>query len=61
VKQKNVWPTQTSDGSGQTLVTDLGFVHAAFSNALKYAPSSAKLLINDYNTGGNGKHLSRQY
>jgi endo-1,4-beta-xylanase len=34
------------------LATDLGFVHAAFSNALKYAGNSTRLVINDYNTGG---------
>ncbi|KAJ7088601.1 glycoside hydrolase superfamily [Mycena epipterygia] len=35
VQNKDDWPTQTSDGSGTTLVTDLGFVHAAFSTALQ--------------------------
>jgi endo-1,4-beta-xylanase len=53
VQNKGDWPTQTADGSGQTLVTDLGFVHAAFSTALKYADASTRLAINDYNTGGN--------
>jgi endo-1,4-beta-xylanase len=51
VQQKGDWPTVTADGSGQPLVTDLSFVHAAFSTALKYAPTSARLAINDYNTG----------
>ena len=51
VKQKNVWPTQTSDGSGSSLVNDLGFVYAAFKNANTYAGSNTKLAINDYNTG----------
>lgn len=53
VQNKKVWPTQTSDGSSTTLVTDLSFVHAAFSTALKYAGSSTRLAINDYNTGGS--------
>jgi endo-1,4-beta-xylanase len=35
------------------LVTDLSFVHAAFSTALQYAGSSTRLAINDYNTGGS--------
>jgi hypothetical protein len=51
VQQKNVWPTVTSDGSGKTFATDLGFVRAAFKTALQYAPASARLAINDYNTG----------
>ncbi|KAJ6554861.1 glycoside hydrolase superfamily, partial [Mycena capillaripes] len=42
-----------TDGSGTNLVTDLSFVHAAFSTALQYAPASARLAINDYSTGGN--------
>ncbi|KAJ7926273.1 glycoside hydrolase superfamily [Mycena leptocephala] len=42
-----------ADGSGTTLVTDLSFVHAAFSTALQYAPTTARLAINDYSTGGN--------
>ncbi|KAH9475719.1 Endo-1,4-beta-xylanase D [Psilocybe cubensis] len=53
VQNKKVWPTQTSDGSSTTLVTDLSFVHAAFTTALKYAGSNTRLAINDYNTGGN--------
>ncbi|KZV77759.1 carbohydrate-binding module family 1 protein [Peniophora sp. CONT] len=53
VQNKNSWPTKTSDGSSQNLVTDLSFVYAAFSNAFKYAGSSTRLAINDYNTGGN--------
>jgi endo-1,4-beta-xylanase len=52
VQQKGDWPTVTADGSGKPLVTDLSFVHAAFSTALKYAPASARLAINDYSTGG---------
>jgi endo-1,4-beta-xylanase len=51
VQQKNSWPTVTSDGSGKTFATDLGFVRAAFKTALQYAPASARLAINDYNTG----------
>ncbi|KZS90767.1 glycoside hydrolase [Sistotremastrum niveocremeum HHB9708] len=53
VKNKNSWPTQTSDGSSTNLVTDLSFVHAAFSTALQYAGPSTRLAINDYSTGGN--------
>ncbi|KAJ7487995.1 glycosyl hydrolase family 10-domain-containing protein, partial [Mycena latifolia] len=49
----NDWPTKTADGSGTNLVTDLSFVHAAFSTALQFAPASARLALNDYNTGGN--------
>jgi endo-1,4-beta-xylanase len=52
VQNKNAWPTKTSDNGGNTLVTDLGFVRKAFSTALQYAPSSASLVVNDYNTGG---------
>jgi len=33
-------------------VTDLSFVHAAFTTALKYAGTNTRLAINDYNTGG---------
>lgn len=53
VQNKAVWPTETSDGSGVALVTDLSFIHAAFSTAYTYAGSSTRLAINDYNTGGN--------
>ncbi|PPQ71982.1 hypothetical protein CVT26_007138 [Gymnopilus dilepis] len=53
VQNKKVWPTQTSDGSSTTLVTDLSFVHAAFTTALKYAGNDTRLAINDYNTGGS--------
>ncbi|KAF8316680.1 glycoside hydrolase [Clavulina sp. PMI_390] len=53
VQNKKVWPTQTSDGSSTTLVTDLSFIHTAFSTAYTYAGSSTRLAINDYNTGGN--------
>jgi endo-1,4-beta-xylanase len=53
VQNKNAWPTKTSDDSGTTLVTDLSFLHAAFSTALKYAGPSTRLAINDYSTGGN--------
>ncbi|KAJ6468506.1 glycoside hydrolase superfamily [Mycena vitilis] len=53
VQNKNDWPTKTADGSGANLVTDLSFVHAAFTTALQYAPASARLAVNDYNTGGN--------
>ncbi|KAF9473589.1 glycoside hydrolase [Pholiota conissans] len=53
VQNKKDWPTQTSDGSNTALVTDLSFVHAAFSTALKYAASNTRLAINDYNTGAN--------
>ncbi|KAJ7096565.1 glycoside hydrolase superfamily [Mycena belliarum] len=49
----NDWPTKASDGSGTNLVTDLSFVHAAFSTALKYASADTRLALNDYNTGGN--------
>jgi endo-1,4-beta-xylanase len=52
VQQKKDWPTVTADGSGKPLVTDLSFVRAAFKTALKYAPASARLAINDYSTGG---------
>ncbi|KAF9559707.1 glycoside hydrolase [Agrocybe pediades] len=48
---KKAWPTQTSDNSNTALVTDLSFIHAAFSTALKYADSNTRLAINDYNTG----------
>lgn len=48
VQNKNSWPTQTSDGSSQKLVTDLSFVYAAFSNAFEYTGSSTRLSINDY-------------
>ena len=48
VQNKNDWPTKTSDGSSQNLVTDLSFVYAAFSNAFQYAGSSTRLAINDY-------------
>lgn len=51
VQNKRVWPTQTSDGSSTTLVTDLSFVHTAFTTAYKYAGSNTLLVINDYNTG----------
>lgn len=51
VQNKGDWPTVTADGSGTPLVTDLSFVHAAFTNAYKYAGSSTILNINDYNTG----------
>lgn len=51
VQNKKVWPTQTSDGSSTTLVTDLSFVHAAFNTAYTYAGSSTRLALNDYNTG----------
>lgn len=51
VQNKKVWPTQTSDGSSTTLVTDLSFIHVAFSTANTYAGASTKLVINDYNTG----------
>jgi endo-1,4-beta-xylanase len=51
VQQKGDWPTVTADGSGVPLVKDLSFVHAAFKTALTYAPASARLAINDYNTG----------
>lgn len=53
VQNKKDWPTQTADGSNTALVTDLSFVHAAFTTALKYAGSNTRLAINDYNTGGN--------
>ncbi|KAF8316682.1 glycoside hydrolase [Clavulina sp. PMI_390] len=53
VQNKDVWPTVTSDGSGTTLVTDLSFIHTAFSTAYTYAGSSTRLAINDYNTGGS--------
>ncbi|KAF8966736.1 glycoside hydrolase superfamily [Flammula alnicola] len=53
VQNKQVWPTQVSDGSSTPLVQDLSFVHAAFSTALQYASSSTRLAINDYNTGGS--------
>jgi endo-1,4-beta-xylanase len=48
VKNKNAWPTQTSDNSGSTLLSDLSFVYAAFNTAYKYAGSSTRLAINDY-------------
>lgn len=51
VQNKKVWPTQTSDGSSSTLVTDLSFVYAAFNTAYKYAASDTRLALNDYNTG----------
>ncbi|KZV77349.1 glycoside hydrolase family 10 protein [Peniophora sp. CONT] len=53
VQNKGDWPTVTSDGSGTPLVTDLSFVYAAFNTAYKYAGSSTRLALNDYNTGGN--------
>ncbi|KDR79605.1 hypothetical protein GALMADRAFT_93534 [Galerina marginata CBS 339.88] len=53
VQNKKSWPTQTSDGSSTTLATDLSFVHAAFTTALKYAGPTTRLAINDYNTGGS--------
>jgi endo-1,4-beta-xylanase len=53
VQNKKAWPTQTSDNSATALVKDLSFVHAAFSSALKAAPASARLALNDFNTGGN--------
>jgi endo-1,4-beta-xylanase len=53
VQNKKAWPTQTSDNSATALVKDLSFVHAAFSAALKAAPATARLALNDYNTGGN--------
>ncbi|KAG8842842.1 hypothetical protein FRB96_004704, partial [Tulasnella sp. 330] len=51
VQNKGDWPTKTSDGGSTNLVTDLSFVHAAFSTAYQYAGSSTRLAINDYNTG----------
>ena len=51
VQNKGAWPTVTSDGSGTPLVTDISFVYAAFSTAYKYAGSSTRLALNDYNTG----------
>jgi endo-1,4-beta-xylanase len=54
VQQKGDWPTVTVDGGSTPLVKDLSFVHAAFTTALKYAPASARLAINDYSTGGTG-------
>jgi hypothetical protein len=53
VQNKKAWPTQTADNADTALVKDLSFVHAAFSAALKAAPASARLALNDYNTGGN--------
>jgi len=52
VQNKNSWPTVTSDGSGTPLVTDLSFIYAAFNTAFKFAGSSTRLAVNDYNTGG---------
>ncbi|KAJ7696518.1 glycoside hydrolase superfamily [Mycena rosella] len=53
VQNKNDWPTKTADGSGTNLVTDLSFLHAAFTAALQYAPSTTRFSVNDYNTSGN--------
>lgn len=53
VQNKKDWPTQTADGSSTALVTDLSFVHAAFTTALQYAGPNTRLAINDYNTGGS--------
>ncbi|KAG8842845.1 hypothetical protein FRB96_004707 [Tulasnella sp. 330] len=53
VQNKGDWPTKTVDGGSTNLVTDLSFVHTAFSTAYTYAGSSTRLAINDYNTGGN--------
>lgn len=51
VQNKDVWPTVTSDGSSTALITDLSFIHVAFSTAYTYAGSSTRLALNDYNTG----------
>ena len=53
MQNKKDWPTQTADGSNTALVTDLSFVHAAFTTALQYAGPTTRLAINDYNTGGS--------
>ncbi|KZV77385.1 carbohydrate-binding module family 1 protein [Peniophora sp. CONT] len=53
VQNKNAWPTVTSDGSGTALVSDLSFLHAAFSTAFKFAGPNTRLAINDYGTGGD--------
>jgi hypothetical protein len=45
VQNKNAFPvTNNANSGGSTLVTDLGFLHAAFSTALKYAGSSTRLV-----------------
>ena len=51
VQNKGVWPTVTSDGSGKPLITDLSFLHAAFSAAFQAAGPNTRLSINDFNTG----------
>lgn len=51
VQNKNDWPTQTSDGSSTSLVSDLSFLYAAFNTAYQNADSNTRLSINDYNTG----------
>ncbi|KAJ7763340.1 glycoside hydrolase superfamily [Mycena metata] len=52
VQNKGDWPTVTSDGSGQPLVTDLSFIFAAFKTAFQFAGANTRLAVNDYNTGG---------
>lgn len=51
VQNKKDWPTVTADGGSTPLVTDLSFVHAAFSTAYTYAGPNTRLAINDYSTG----------
>ena len=51
VQNKGVWPTVTSDRSGEPLITDLSVLHAAFSAAFQAAGQNTRLSINDFNTG----------
>ena len=48
VQNKGDWPTVTSDGSGQPLVTDLSFIFAAFKTAFQFAGANTRLAVNDY-------------
>jgi endo-1,4-beta-xylanase len=43
VQNKNAFPvTNNANSGGSPLVKDLGFLHAAFSTALKYADPSTR-------------------
>ena len=51
VQNKQVWPTETFDGSGVPLFRDLSFLHAAFRYAFEPARPNTRLALNDCNTG----------